>query len=335
MARIAIVHDIAGVGAVQAGLLREAGHEVDQVALPQWGAGWRRAAKAIALPVRLAAYLPVALKLRRGRYDVIHIHFLSQGIVGVLAGRTFFAQAHGSDLHANLHNPVYRRVTRAVLERAKSVFYVTPNLRAYLDRFGEKLVYLPNPVRLPAGTEVVPAPSDVRRVVIFTRLHAVKGVEQIFPAVEALSAMVELTAFDSGPLAHEYVRRYGSWVTFVPPVPHREIWSFIGAFDAVIGQMRQGVLGLMEIEALAAGRPLIAAVDGALYSDDPPPVVNVSGPEEIVAAITRLKSNPAELKRLSEQGRAWAERNHSYARHLQSLEAAYFGARGAAGPPTA
>src|SRR5438874_4061480 len=128
MARIALVHDIAGVATVQAELLRGAGHDVEQIALPTHGASWKWPAKALAVPVRLAAFVPTILKLRRGRYDIVHIHFLSQGVVGVLAGVPFFAQAHGSDLHTNLENPAYRRVTRSVLEKAKKVFYVTPNL---------------------------------------------------------------------------------------------------------------------------------------------------------------------------------------------------------------
>ena len=108
MARIALVHDVAGIATVQANLLRAAGHEVDQIALPTFGATWNRPAKAIALPVRLAAYLPTVMRLRRSNYDVVHIHFLSHGIVGVLARRSFFAQAHGSDVHSSLDNPVYR-----------------------------------------------------------------------------------------------------------------------------------------------------------------------------------------------------------------------------------
>ena len=91
MARIALVHDVAGVAAIQAELLRRAGHQVDQISLPAYGAGWRWPAKAVAMPLRLAAYLPVIAKLRGTDYDVIHIHWLSHGIVGVLARRPFFA----------------------------------------------------------------------------------------------------------------------------------------------------------------------------------------------------------------------------------------------------
>jgi glycosyltransferase involved in cell wall biosynthesis len=321
MARIALVHDIAGVAAVQAKLLRDAGHHVDQIALPDQGAGWKWPAKALAVPVRLAAFVPVARKLRRGRYDIIHIHFLSQGVVGILARVPFFAQAHGSDLHTNLLNPAYRPVTRAVAKRAKAIFYVTPNLPAFLDGFRSKLVYLPNPVELAAA----PAPARVARILIFTRLHPIKGVELIFAAAERLSGIAPVTALDYGPLAREYIERYGKWVEFVPPIPHERIGDFLGRFDVVIGQMRQGILSLMEIEALAVGRPVITAIDWSLYRDDPPPVIHASSADDIVSAVVRLREHPHELADLSRRAHEWAARNHGYEHHLKVLEATYFG----------
>jgi glycosyltransferase involved in cell wall biosynthesis len=321
MARIALVHDIAGVAAVQAKLLRDAGHDVEEIGLPSHVAQWRWPAKALAIPVRLAAFLPVVRRLRRGRYDVVHIHFLSQGVVGILARVPFFAQAHGSDLHTNLQNPAYRPVTRAVAKRAKAIFYVTPNLPKFLDGFHSKLVYLPNPVELAAA----PAPARVERIVVFTRLHPIKGVERIFPAVERLSAIGHITALEYGPLATDYVARYGRWVEFRPPVAHDGIAKFLGRFDVVIGQMRQGVLGLMEIEALAVGRPVICAIDSDLYRNDPPPVIQASNPDEIVAAVERLRDHPAELAEISRRSHEWAERNHGYRQHLKLLEQTYFG----------
>ncbi len=326
MARIALVHDIAGVARVQAELLRGAGHEVDQVALPTLGASWRWPAKAAALPLRVAGYLPVARRLRNGGYDVVHIHYLSQGLVGVLAGVRFFAQAHGSDLHLNLGNRAYRRLTRAVIERATKVFYVTPNLRRYLEGYEDKLVYLPNPVDVGPSGRQAPPPATVKRVLIFTRLHPVKGVERIFPAVEQLSARgFEVTALDYGPLAADYAARYGRWARFVKPVAHEKVGEFLAGFDLVIGQMEQGTLGLSEIEAMETGRPVITGIDRTLYPDDPPPVEPASGAPAIVEAAERLRANPSTLSRIASEGRAWAERNHGYQHHLRLLERAYFG----------
>src|SRR5207302_11215164 len=168
------------------------------------------------------------------------------------------------------------------------------------------------------------APTGVAKLLIFTRLDPVKGVEHILPAVETLSGIVDVTALNWGPLAAGYVKRYGRFVDFVPRLPHDQIGPFLQQFDVVIGQMRQGILSLMEIEALAAGRPLITGVNWDLYPDDPPPVVPAATTDDIIAGVKRLAAEPDELTRLSREGREWAVRNHSYAHHLQLLQAAYF-----------
>jgi len=323
VARIALVHDIAGVAGVQARLLREAGHDVDQIALPELGASWKWPAKALSIPLRLAAYLPALGKLRGSHYDVIHIHWLSQGIVGLFIGRPFFAQAHGSDLHVNMRNPVMRAVTRTVLEKASVVFYVTPDLPAYAPGFEEKLRYLPNPVEV--GDDVEPPPTKLAKALIFTRLAPVKGVDRIFAGAERLHRSVELTALDWGPLAGEYAQRYGRLVRFVRPVPHGEVGPFLRQFDIVIGQMQAGSLGLSELEAMAVGRPVITGIDWSLYPEDPPPVVAANDADGIASAVEKLKDDEKELARLSRDGRDWVRRNHGFARHLRLLEAAYFG----------
>jgi Glycosyltransferase len=89
--------------------------------------------------------------------------------------------------------------------------------------------------------------------------------------------------------------------------------------------MRQGSLGLSELEAMSAGRPVITGIDWNLYPEDPPPVIAAANADGIVAAVEKLKDDEGELARLSRDGREWVRRNHGYARHLQLLEAAYFG----------
>jgi glycosyltransferase involved in cell wall biosynthesis len=218
-------------------------------------------------------------------------------------------------------------VTHSVLKKADKIFYVTPNLLTYLKDVESKSLYLPNPVdTVEAGGHLAP-PGEVSKVLIFTRLDPIKGVERIFAAAERMSRNVELTALDWGPLASEYVRKYGRCVTFVKTIPHAGVGAFLRQFDVVIGQMLQGSLGLMEIEALAAGRPVITGIDWSLYPLDPPPVVAAADGKGIADAVDRLRNAPEELAEISRKGRDWAIRNHSFSHHLRLLEAAYFGSR--------
>jgi glycosyltransferase involved in cell wall biosynthesis len=330
MARIALVHDVAGVAETQAEILRSAGHEVDHLRLPDFGANWPWLAKAVTFPVRLLLYLPTVWRLRRDPYDVIHIHWVSRGIVGLLSGKPFLIQAHGSDLHQSVHTPGMFTLSSHVLEKARVIFYVTPNLKSYIRRFADKLCYLPNPINVRAMTDAPRAPEQVRKVIIFMRLDPVKGVDRVFPATERLASETEVTALRWGPLSDEYARRYGDVVRFVDPVPHDEIGAFLARFDLVIGQMEQGALGLSELEAMAVGRPLISGIDRDLYPGDKPPVVSSYSADELVEQVARLKDDPKRLANLSHEGAEWVRRNHGFDRHLQLLESAYFVGRGVA-----
>ncbi|TME72321.1 MAG: glycosyltransferase family 4 protein [Chloroflexi bacterium] len=326
MARIALVHDVAGVAETQAQILRAAGHEVDHLKLPDFGANWPYWAKALTLPVRLLLYVPTILRLRRTGYDVVHIHWVPRGIIGILSGRPFLVQAHGSDLHAHVNTAGLYSLCRAVLERARTIFYVTPNLEPFIHRFASKAVYLPNPVNVRAAGLSPRAPERVRRVVIFMRLDPVKGVEKVFPAAERLAGLgIEITALHWGCLADEYAGRYGGAVRFVDPVPHDRVGEFLSTFDLVVGQMEQGALGLSELEAMSVGRPLIVGIDRSMYPGDKPPVVSSYEPDELVEQIERLQDDSRRLENLSREGRAWVWRNHGYEQHLRQLESAYFG----------
>ena len=329
MARIALVHDVAGVAAVQAEILRRAGHDVDHLRLPDFGGRWPWFAKALTVPLRFLLYVPTVLRLRRGHYDVIHIHWVSRGVIGLMAGLPFFVQAHGSEVHKGVNTPGLFSLNRRVLEKARVIFYVTPNLVPFLQRFHDKLFYLPNPINVRMFADAPRAPDAVRRAVIFMRLDPVKGAEKVFPAAERLASMgIELTALAWGPLAAEYQERYGRFVRFVPPVPHDEVGSFLEGFDLVVGQMEQGALGLSEVEAMAAGRPLITGIDRSLYyAGDKPPVVSSRDADELVDQFEALRDDAKRLANLSREGREWVRRNHGYERHLELLESAYFGER--------
>jgi glycosyltransferase involved in cell wall biosynthesis len=326
MARIALVHDVAGVAAVQARILRAAGHEVDHIQLSDFGAKWGWAAKALTVPLRILLYLPVVRRLRRGRYDVIHIHWLPRGIVGLLAGRPFLIQAHGSDIHMEINTPGLFQLNRRVLEEARTIFYVTPNLEPYIRRFDGKLCYLPNPIDVSTVAPEPRSPQRVRSILVFTRLDPVKGVDRVFPALrQVVASGIEVTAIAWGPLTEELTARYGDVVRFVTPVAHEKLGAFLQEFDLVIGQMAQGALGLSELEAMAAGRPLISGIDRDLYPGDKPPVVSSYSAEELVEQIARLKDDARRLDNLFREGRAWVSRNHGFHRHLEILERAYFG----------
>src|SRR5207245_9307275 len=99
--RVGVVNDVAGVASYQAALMREAGYDVEFHSIPQLGASWPALAKWLVMPVRLAQLVPLIATLRRREYDVLHLHSVSLGFVGMVAGTPDAINAHVSHLHPN------------------------------------------------------------------------------------------------------------------------------------------------------------------------------------------------------------------------------------------
>ena len=310
------------MGIEHAALLRNGGYDVDFVNPSKTGGDWPQPLKWLALPVRLARYVPLLVRIRCGRYDVIHIHFLSHGLIGVAGGRDFFVHAHGYVAYLQLSSRVEGPLNRLVLRHAKKVFYVTSDLEPFLADFAAKAQLLPNPV---ADQFLAPAqpPSSISKILIYLRLDPIKGVEEIFDAAPRLAELVSLDAIATGSLLGKLQIEYGRVVHFRPPVHHSEARSLLEGFDAVIGQMRLGALGLSELEALAMGRVVLMRLNRKFYPGDPPPVVEVNGADDLVSEVKRLQSSPDEVRRLSRAGTEWVRRHHSGAAFVRALRAAY------------
>jgi len=320
--RIAVVNDVAGVGSIQARVLREAGYTVDFIDVPKPGATLPLYAKILILPLRLAGYVPIIRRLRRTPYAWLHIHFLSYGFLGVLAGKPFYLHAHGHDAHTNLRRPLIGWLSRFAMRRARAIFYVTPDLARFLGDFGDRSYLLPNPLE-PSFFEGVTAPTRLEKLLLFTRLYPIKAPEVAFAATPELSKLASLAAVAWGPLTDRFREKYGRFVEFHERVPHEEMPAVIDRFDAVIGQMRLGILSLSELEAMARGRVVFMRLDTSLYPDDTPPVANVDDAASLVAAVRRLQNDPALMARLAAEGRMWIARHHTAESHLRVLRSVF------------
>jgi glycosyltransferase involved in cell wall biosynthesis len=320
--RVAIVNDVAGVGSLQTRILNQAGDDAAFIDLPKPGGSWPLYAKVFTVPVRLAQYVPIVRKLRRGDYDLIHIHFLSHGFIGPLIGKPFVLHGHGHDVHTNLKNPFYRALSHFAMKRARAIYYVTPDLAPFLTDFADKSYLLPNPLEPMFFANVKP-PTDLRKLLFFTRLYPIKGPEEVFGSTPELARFVDVSAISWGPLGPMLRERFGHAVHFIDRVPREEVPSLIDSFDGVIGQMKLGILSLSELEAMARGRVVFMRLDRSLYPDDPPPVVDISDGPELVEAVQRLQQDPDELRRLSDQGRDWVARHHSVDGFLRVLRRGY------------
>jgi len=227
------------------------------------------------LPVFLVAFTVSTLRhARRVRPDVLHAHWwLPAGLCALVASRVLrvplVVTLHGSDAHL-LRTPLPRRVALAVLRRASLVVVVSEDLQRMVASLGLPGVEV---LRMPVTPAVdpEPAPTDTPvRLVAAGRLSVEKGFDVLLEAMrlavdDGLDLHLDLVG--SGPehdrLA-ELAAPLGERVTMLPAEPRERLWQRMDASAVLIVPSRREGLGLVALEAIARGRPVIASRAGGL-----------------------------------------------------------------------
>jgi len=116
------------------------------------------------------------------------------------------------------------------------------------------------------------------------------------------------------PLRRLAIRRgVGDIVRFVGPAD--DVGALLRRLDIVVCPARQDVSALTVLEAMAAGRPVVASRVGALadvlIQGETGRLVPPADPSAITATVVRLLKRPEERQSLVSAGRAYVARHHS------------------------
>ena len=256
----------------------------------------------VLVPVFLWGMFNGALAAARDeKPDIIHAHWwLPGGLASAFAARRLgvplVVTCHGSDVALAGRSFLARRVCRWVLRRATAVGTVSEALKAQVKRVARvDATVLRMPVELPAEAPgkggfnpyavrlVTPeagfSGSRPVNVVATGRLSPEKGFDVLIEAL-ALAPEVHLELIGDGPEL-EKLQNCGkrldldSRLRFSGALPRQEYLSRLAQADAVVVPSRTEGLGLVAVEALAVGRPVIASSVGGL-----PEVLGVAAAEK-------------------------------------------------------
>lgn len=317
--RFAQVNDVASVATELAAGLRARGHTVDILRPRLYGAKLPPLLKLAVAPLRLIDWLRLAARLRRGRYDAVHIHYAYLGLVGVLAGVPYVLHCHGDDVRDLARRP-WRGLIRLALRRAAHVYYSTPDLAPWCTAIRPDAEFLPNPVDT-ATFRPQPLPADARDVFIICALAPNKGAEKILAAARQLSARrphLRITAIAGG----ELTRQFEALPTIVLLLhqPRERLPGLMARHRVLIGQVHEGAIGMVELEGMACGRPVIASFRFADVYGVEAPVVHAETPEAIAAAVEQLLDDRALAEAVGAASRRWVEEHHDAARIAERVE---------------
>lgn len=296
-----------------------------------------------------AGSVAAARVARQGRFDVVHAFWpLPHGLLGLAAKRaagvplvsTFFG-VELSWLRSQLGplRPVVRwiatgsdAVTAISSHTAAELRAVAPEVRARVIPFG---------AAAPAAEQTPPrrrAPGEPMRLLFVGRLVQRKGVRVLLEAMAGSEAGDRLVIVGDGPLREPLARMamemgISDRVELTGPITAPELARRLAEADAlVLPAIRDDKgdvegLGVVLIEALAAGRPVIASRSGGIVDivrdGETGLLVPPSDSEALAAAIARYRDDPALAAELARRGAEHVRREFSWDGIVERLEALY------------
>jgi glycosyltransferase involved in cell wall biosynthesis len=250
----------------------------------------------------LPAQMELTRLLRRTDPDLVHVNASDQGsgIAAFIASRFVAAP-----LVATLHNRIPDRsraretASRAMLRANDQIIAVSDGVGAYLERLGLGHVVIKNgllPPRIdPLARERLGLDPDAFVVGGIGRLHAQKGWDVLCAAAPGIRAQrpdIRIIVVGDGPLREELERMPGSEeVRFAGYA--RDASSLLGAFDLLVMPSRYEGLGLVAIEGMLSGIPIVASrVDGLVeVIGDTGRLIPAEAPHLLADAVIEMASD--------------------------------------------
>lgn len=305
---------------------------------------------ALVPPYLLSGVREAARLARTGGFDVVHAFWpLPHGLLGLAAKRaagiplvsTFFG-VELTWMESQL--PFLRPTLRWIARRSDAVTVISSYTAAQLRRSVPEAdsVVIPFGATVPTPAQVPPPfghPGPMRLLFV-GRLVERKGVHRLLEALARLAdpGSVRLSVVGDGPerprlerLAAELgVAERVEFAGFVPAEGLRRAFEEADALVLPAVYDRKGDvegLGVVLIEALAHGRPVIGSDAGGIpdivVDGETGLLVPPDDPAALARAIERLRDDPVAARAFGARGRAWVERQFGWERIIGALEALY------------
>ena len=281
------------------------------------------------------AYAALKRKLRslhrEKGFDLIHAHYASpSGVVALLAARWMHipvvVSVHGADVTYTARQRIAgSSVVRWVFQHADAIVANSTWTAGRIIHYGGRpekvrVIYLGTELDgggTPASLREDGLPEPSISLLSVGNLLRNKGHALVLAAMLKLVEMgypIEYTIVGDGPERSELEAiaanpPLAGRVHFVGSVPHQEVWAYYRACDIFVLASRVEGFGLVFIEALAAGKPVIGCRGTGGPEDlkalgDCIELVDPDDVDELVDALGRLAGDPKRRRRMGELGRS-------------------------------
>lgn len=256
----------------------------------------------------------LALRIRKSKGDVYHCHYLLQDcwLTLKLGKHPIIGHAHGSDIRSSFNHLVWGRIVRYNLKNCDKIIVATPNLLKTAKKFSEDSEYVPNLVNM---RKFYAKPREaigekIRILIAGASDWKVKGTDKIVRALHQIKREVEPSIIKYGVDAERTIKLIKSLdmhVNILPMVPHYKMAEYYWGVDLVVASIGVGgALGMVALEAIACGRPVVTHVSSDYTEYTTFPLLDVDTPVEIADAILEFKD-----EKLWEKEYEYFQLNHS------------------------
>jgi len=284
------------------------------------------AAKLVAAPIIPASCLYIATRIfSDDPPDLVNVHYIgANAIYGIMLSQLLRAplvvNIHGEDIVRDpAKSRLCRMLIRSVLQRSQAVLcnsvYLQQRATQILPDMAAKSQVVGNGVRLEEIDKVEPFATYPPYILGVGRFVYKKGFDRLIAAfAEAKPSLggAKLILAGDGPeriVLEEVAESCGVLgdVKFVGSVKHSTVVSLMKGAQMVVVPSRREPFGIVAVEAMAAGTPVIATAVGGLPDiiDDGCNGMLVPNecPQAMAQAIQMLWQQPAMRARLAREGR--------------------------------
>ena len=253
----------------------------------------------------------LAFKILRAKGDVYHANYLLQDcyIASRLGKKPLIGHAHGSDLRTSLNHFVWGRIVRHNLKHCDKILVSTPDILGTAKRYREDAEYLPNPIN---AELFYPKPAvqkgKKKRVLIASDSNwSVKGTDIAIKALSKIKEEVDVSIIQHGKdfdKTTALASSLGLSLKILPKALHEKLNEYYWDADVVIDRFRLGSLGVVSLEAIACGRPVVTYVSSEFQEYRDFPLKEVCTEEAVASAVERANSD------LWEKQHSYVVKNH-------------------------
>lgn len=266
------------------------------------------------------------------RFNVFHFHFgktmlplnLDLPILKLL-GKKVFMEYHGGDIRFMLNSdrgsfdpeyviadpasPLHRNCINRIFRNVECIILHDSELRKYLVNYSGDVAYIPLRLDIDQFLPHYPDPENKKIVIVHAPTNREgKGTKFVTEAIERLKEKYEF----------EFI--------LVEHKTNDEAKEIYKKADIVIDQLRGGTYGVLSIESMAMGKPVICYVSDTMKKDFPDelPIVSASI-YDVGEKIEKLILNGELRYELGIKGRKYAECYHDYRYDTMLLREIYKG----------